>query len=99
VERGTVLELCPTSNLRTGAVRSEAQLAEIVFELQSSGARIVVATDGPEMVGTRLRAEYARLVRLGALTREQAREANARAHEVTFAHVPEWTRAPRGPAA
>jgi hypothetical protein len=31
---------------------------------------LVVATDGPEMIGTRLRAEYASAVRRGALTRE-----------------------------
>ena len=83
-ERGVVLEICPTSNIRTGAVRGEEQIAEIVFALQSAGVPLVVATDGPEMIGTRLRAEYAMLVRLGALTRDQAREANARAHEVSF---------------
>ena len=53
----------------------------------------MVATDGPEMIGTRLRAEYAMLVRLGALTREEARAANARAHRVSF--VPENARGPR----
>ena len=46
--------------------------------------QVVIATDGPEMIGTRLRAEYAMLVRLGALTKAQAREMNARAHEVSF---------------
>lgn len=90
-ESEVVLELCPTSNLRTGAVRDENQLAEIVFDLQSGGAQLVVATDGPEMIGTRLRQEHARLVRLGALTREQAREANARAHRVAFTRVLDWT--------
>ena len=47
--------------------------------------QVVIATDGPEMIGTRLRAEYAMLVRLGAFTKAQAREMNARAHEVSFA--------------
>ena len=92
-ESRVVLELCPTSNLRTGAIRSEDQLAEIVHGLAAAGVRLVIATDGPEMVGTRLRAEYQLLVRLGALTREQARAANALAHEVSFARDPEW--APR----
>lgn len=90
-EAEVVLELCPTSNLRTGAVRDENQLAEVVFDLQSGGAQIVVATDGPEMIGTRLRQEYARLVRLGALTKEQARRANARAHRVSFARTLDWS--------
>jgi adenosine deaminase len=84
VATGTVLELCPTSNIRTGAVRDEAQMAEIVYALCEAGVRVVVATDGPEMIGTRLRAEYAMLVRLGALTRERARQVNDAAHTVTF---------------
>ncbi len=83
-ERGVVLELCPTSNIKTGAVRDEQQMAEIVYELQTAGVPLVVATDGPEMIGTRLRAEHALLVRLGALTPEQAREANRRAHATSF---------------
>lgn len=84
LEAGVVLELCPTSNVRTGAVRDEEQMAEIAFGLQSAGVPLVVATDGPEMIGTRLRAEHAMLVRLGALTREEARAADARAHAVSF---------------
>jgi adenosine deaminase len=46
--------------------------------------QVVIATDGPEMIGTRLRAEYAMLVRLGAITRDEARAMNARAHAVSF---------------
>jgi adenosine deaminase len=83
-ESGTVLEICPTSNLRTRAVRNEEQIAEIVFSLQSAGVPFVVATDGPEMIGTRLRAEFALLLRLGALSPEEARRANRRAHEASF---------------
>jgi hypothetical protein len=59
-------------------------MAEIVFALDAAGIPLVIATDGPEMIGTRLRAEHAMLVRLGALSAEAARRANARAHEVTF---------------
>ena len=84
-ERGIVLEVCPTSNVKTGAVRNEEQIAEIVYGLRQAGVEVVIATDGPEMIGTRLRAEYAMLVRLGAISRTQAREINDRAHEVSFA--------------
>ncbi len=84
LEAGVVLELCPTSNIRTGAVRDEEQMAEIVFALDSAGVPIVIATDGPEMIGTRLRAEHAMLVRRGALSVDAARRANDRGHEVSF---------------
>ncbi len=79
-----VLEICPTSNVRTRAVRDEAQMAEIVYDLEAAGVPLVVSTDGPEMIGTRLRSEYAMLVRHGALTPEAARRANALAHSVSF---------------
>ncbi len=84
LETGVVLEICPTSNVRTGAVRDEEQMAEIVFALEAAGIPLVVATDGPEMIGTRLRAEYAMLVRRGALSLEAARAANERAHALSF---------------
>ncbi len=84
LETGVVLEICPTSNVRTGAVRDEEQMAEIVFALDAAGVPVVIATDGPEMIGTRLRAEFAMLVRRGALSVEAARAANDRAHAVTF---------------
>ncbi len=84
VEADVVLELCPTSNLRTAAVRDEHQMAEIVHTLAADAVPLVVATDGPEMIGTRLRAEYAMLVRLGALTQQQARDANRVAHARSF---------------
>jgi len=84
LRKEVVLEICPTSNVRTGAVRDEEQMAEIVFGLESAGVPIVVATDGPEMIGTRLRAEYMMLVRRGALSRDAARRANERGHRVSF---------------
>lgn len=84
LESGVVLEICPTSNVRTGAVRDEEQMAEIVFGLEAAGVPLVVATDGPEMIGTRLRTEYALLVRRGALSREGARQANELGHAVSF---------------
>lgn len=87
-EAGVVLEICPTSNVRTRAVRDEEQMAEIVFALESAGIPIVIATDGPEMIGTRLRAEYAMLVRRGALSADAARRANARGHAVSFIPAP-----------
>lgn len=87
VRRHVVLEICPTSNLRTGAVRDEQQMAQIVRTLQDAGVPLVIATDGPEMIGTRLRQEYDLLVRTGALTPEEARQANERAHALSFAEL------------
>lgn len=84
LRRDVVLEICPTSNLRTGAVRDIGQLARIVRALADDGVPLVVATDGPEMIGTRLRHEHELLVGCGALTAEESRAADARAHARSF---------------
>lgn len=85
LRRGVVLEICPTSNLRTGAVRDVEQMAQIVRTLDEAGVPLVVATDGPEMIGTRLRREFDLLVGAGAFSPERAREINAFAHRIAFA--------------
>jgi len=43
-----------------------------------------VATDGPEMMRTHLRDELELLVRVGALSEDEARTANERGHEIAF---------------
>ena len=56
VERGIALEVCPTSNVRTGAV---AALADHPFTtLHDAGVAVTLNTDDPGMFGTDLDAEY-----------------------------------------
>jgi adenosine deaminase len=83
----TVLELCPTSNILTGAVSGADEVREIFRTLRAHGVRITVSTDGPEMMRTHLRDEFGFLCAIGALTPDEAREANALAHAVSFALV------------
>lgn len=65
--RGIVLDVCPTSNVRTGVVRSLAE--HPLTELLAAGVRCTVNTDDPAMFGTDLGAEYATALRLGASAR------------------------------
>jgi aminodeoxyfutalosine deaminase len=56
-DRGIPLEVCPTSNVHTRAVRS---LAEHPFPtLRNAGVRLTLNTDDPGMFGTDLNREYA----------------------------------------
>jgi adenosine deaminase len=57
VERGTVLELCPSSNLRTRAVSGWEELREIFARLHAVGVRTTINTDGTYLIGTTLRRE------------------------------------------
>lgn len=66
-DRGVVLDVCPTSNMRTGVVASLA--AHPLPRLLAAGLRCTVNTDDPAMFGTDLSQEYAVAERLGASPR------------------------------
>jgi adenosine deaminase len=83
-ERGTVLEICPTSNLLTKALADEEAVRDTLHAFLEHGVAFTIATDGPEMMRTHLRDELELLRRIGALTDEQLREANGRGHEASF---------------
>jgi adenosine deaminase len=83
-DAGTVLELCPSSNLLTGALPDEEALRDTCRAFVDRGVRFTIATDGPEMMRTHLTDELALLLRVGALTDDEARAANERAHEASF---------------
>jgi len=61
--RGTVLDVCPISNVRTRAVASLD--AHPLPQLVAAGVRCSISTDDPAMFGTDLSADYDAAVRLG----------------------------------
>ena len=56
VARGTVLDVCPLSNLRTGAVKSLAD--HPLPRLAAAGVRCSISTDDPAMFDTDLTRDY-----------------------------------------
>jgi adenosine deaminase len=83
-ELGTVLEICPTSNLLTRALPDEDAVRHTIRRFVESGVAFTIATDGPEMMRTHLRDEFELLLRIGALDEDELREANARGHAAAF---------------
>ena len=81
---GTVLEICPTSNMLTKALPDEDAVRDTVRTFADNGVAFTIATDGPEMMRTHLRNELDLLARIGALDETELREANQRAHEAAF---------------
>ena len=79
-----VLEICPTSNLLTKALRDEDAVSQTFRTFSEHGVAFTIATDGPEMMRTHLRDEFELLLRVGALDEQELRAANARGHEATF---------------
>jgi adenosine deaminase len=83
-ERGIVLEICPTSNLLTKALRSEDEVRSTFRTFVQRGVPFTIATDGPEMMRTHLRDELELLRRIGALDEDELAAANARGHAASF---------------
>jgi adenosine deaminase len=83
-ETGTVLEICPTSNLLTKALPDEDAVRETFRRFVEHDVAFSIATDGPEMMRTHLRDELALLHRIGALDEEELGRANARGHAASF---------------
>src|SRR3954471_4359677 len=79
-----VLEICPTSNLLTKALADEDAVRAVFRAFVENGVRFTIATDGPEMMRTHLRDEFDLLLRIGALSRDELDEADARGHEASF---------------
>ena len=83
-EDGIVLEICPTSNLRTKAVRDLEQLREILGRLRGAGVAFTINTDGPEMLMTDLTNEYRVLVEHGIFGDADVRRCIKTAQEASF---------------
>ncbi len=65
--RGTVLDVCPISNLRTGVVRSLSE--HPLPQLVAAGVRCSISTDDPAMFGTDLTRDYEAAGSLGVSPR------------------------------
>jgi adenosine deaminase len=84
VRDGIVLEICPTSNLRTKAVRDLAELRFILDELRAHSVPFTINTDGPEMLLTNLVQEYELLLTEGIFTDMDVRNTIETAYNASF---------------
>jgi aminodeoxyfutalosine deaminase len=66
-DRGTVLDVCPLSNLRTGVVRSLEE--HPLPQLLAAGVRCSISTDDPAMFDTDLTRDYEAAASLGVSPR------------------------------
>jgi adenosine deaminase len=83
-ERGTVLEICPSSNLRTKAVNDLAELKTILGRFDDHGVRYTINTDGPYLLNTHLRSEFDLLLGAGVIHPATAQRCIENARAATF---------------
>lgn len=81
---GTVLEICPSSNVQTYVVKDWAHLKEILTKFKKHGVRYTINTDGPYLLRTNMKEEIALLLEHQVLTETELREAQAVAYEASF---------------
>jgi len=83
-DKDVVLELCPTSNLETHAVKNTDELAFAVKRFLEEEVKFTINTDGPEMLNTSLRNERHFLLHEGILNEEQLWQCEQWAREASF---------------
>jgi len=83
-ERGTVLEVCPSSNLNTRVLANIGEVRRVVDALRDHEVRFTVSTDGPEMLRSYLRDELQLLMRHEILSLDEAYEAIRIGEQATF---------------
>jgi adenosine deaminase len=83
-ERGTVLEVCPSSNLNTGVLRNLPDIRRVLRAMIDHEVRFTVSTDGPEMLRTYLRDELLLLLRHEILTLDEVQRAIDVGAEASF---------------
>jgi adenosine deaminase len=81
---GTVLEVCPTSNLNTGVVKDVHSLRKVLRAIKDNKLRFTLNTDGPEMLMTNLRGEIEFLLRNKVLQKRDVIKANTTAFDAAF---------------
>ena len=83
-ERGTVLEVCPSSNLNTRVLENVDDVRRVVRALVDHDVRFTVSTDGPEMLRSYLRAELQLLLRHEILSIEEVERVVRIGSEASF---------------
>jgi adenosine deaminase len=84
VEKNIVLELCPSSNLRTKAVADLEEFRSIVHTFRKAGVPTTINTDGTYLLGTTLRQEFDLLLQHEILTPSEATRCIERARAASF---------------
>jgi adenosine deaminase len=88
-KRGTVLEVCPMSNIATQAVENVDEMRFILRTLIENKVRFCINTDWPEIIeGCHLRNQLSFLVKEKMLTEEELVAANKTAFAASFIPKP-----------
>ena len=83
-DSGVVLELCPSSNLATGAVKDLAEFGFVVSKFLERKIPFTINTDGPYLLDTSLAEECTKLLDANIVTPEELKETFRVARQASF---------------
>ena len=84
VDSGVVLEVCPTSNLHTRAVRHLEEFKYILVAFIESNVPFTINTDGTYLCRTNLQREFNILKEAGIINEEELENARKLAFDASF---------------
>ncbi len=86
-DHNIALEICPTSNLQTSAVKTWNEMKTVLDTLKKHGVPFTINSDGPELLGTSVREEFEKLIAKGILTPDDVGAITKTAKAVSFVRV------------
>lgn len=79
-----VLEVCPTSNIQTSAVKDWLEMKGIIDCLKKYGVAFTINSDGPELLGTTVKEEFETMVAQKILTENDVIRCTEAGRKATF---------------
>ena len=81
---GTVLEICPSSNLQTKAVKDIVELKAIINKLTVAKVKFTINTDGPYLLNSNMKKEIELLLQNNIMTEAELVESFKIARQASF---------------
>ncbi len=83
-DKKIVLELCPTSNVRTSVVKNWEEMGTIIKTLQQNNVLFTINSDGPVFLDTNVKKEFQVLLENKILTKEEVKTIISLARNTSF---------------
>jgi adenosine deaminase len=83
-DNNIVLEVCPTSNLQTSAVKTWEEMGSVIQTLKKHAVPFTINSDGPELLGINVKEEFETLLEKNILTIEDVVTCTNTAKAATF---------------
>ncbi len=83
-KRKIVLEVCPTSNIRTQAIKDWSQMRTIIRTLIDNNVLFTINSDGPELISVTAKDELKKLYDEGIMTLDEIKKSIHLSRKATF---------------